>query len=59
MAKKENEVGVSFSLDKARKEELVKIGKDKDLNFSQVLRRACALYIETHKDKGANEDMRK
>ena len=59
MAKKENEVGVSFSLDKKIKEELVRIGKNKDLNFSQILRRACALYIKTHKDKGDNEDMKK
>ena len=57
MAKKENEVGVSFSLDKKIKEELVRIGKNKDLNFSQVLRRACALYIKNN--KGDNEDMKK
>jgi len=59
MAKKENEVGVSFSLDKRIKEELVMIGKNKDLNFSQVLRRACALYIKNNKNKGDNEDMKK
>ena len=59
MAKKENEVGVSFSLDKDLKKELVIIGIKKDLNFSQVLRRACALYIKNNKNKGDNEDMKK
>jgi predicted transcriptional regulator len=58
MAKKPNEVGVSFSLDREIKEKLVEIGEEKDLNFSQILRRAAALYVQIHGNKGDNEDMK-
>jgi len=40
MAKKEHEVGVSFSLDKKIKEELVSIGKNKDLNFFTSIKKS-------------------
>lgn len=45
----DKKISVTFKLSEIQKKELIQIGKDKDLNFSQVLRRATDEYIKKNK----------